>query len=69
MEPRAKYEAGCSAEPEEEDYQANRDRLLAAAYHALRSYQYGNCITELANAVVNEIEKELIRINYKGFIR
>ncbi len=66
MEPRAKYKVDCPAEPEKEDYQAQRLRLLTAAYHALRSYQYANQSVELAESVANEIEKHLAADEGKG---
>lgn len=33
--------------------------LLVTAYHALRSYQYGNESSELAKEVANEIQRKL----------
>lgn len=38
------------------------NKLLAAAYHALRSYQYGNGSTELAQALADDIGKYLASI-------
>ena len=52
-----------------ENCQAERSRLLIIAYHALRSFQYGNHCVDLARTAADEIEKELIRINYEGIRR
>ncbi len=39
--------------------QKEADKLLLAAYHALRSYQYGNSATELAEGIADKIQEFL----------
>lgn len=51
---------GCLAHTEPvkvEEKDLNIQRLLTAAYHALRSYQYRNQSSELAEEVADQIEK------------
>jgi hypothetical protein len=38
--------------------------LLHAAYHALRSYEYGNGSPELAKAAADRIERALKELNH-----
>lgn len=46
----------------EKDDKEIKDELLRAAYHALRSFQFGNQSIELAKVVADKIE-ELIEIS------
>jgi len=39
----------------------HRNELLGSAYHALRSYQYGNTSEELAEGIADKIEPYLAR--------
>ena len=46
----------------EKDDKEIKDELLRAAYHALRSFQFGNQSMELAEVIADKIE-ELIEIS------
>jgi len=43
----------------EESHKTKTEKLLTAAYHALRSYQYGNASTELAEGIADKIQEFL----------
>lgn len=42
-----------------EPHKTDEEKLLTAAYHALRSYQYGNTSPDLAESLADNIQEFL----------